>query len=74
MKKIIFLIFTLIIFSACTYIVGEKNEIPNTNVTYQIVVIDSCEYIIGTDNGPYNGGYFVTHKGNCKNSIHKTGK
>jgi hypothetical protein len=35
-------------------------------VNYQIVEIDSCEYIIGRDNGGYNGGYFLSHKGNCK--------
>lgn len=33
------------------------------NVTYKIIIIDSCEYIIGR---VYNGGYFLTHKGNCK--------
>ena len=36
------------------------------NVSYQIIIIDSCEYIIGKDDSPYNGGYFLTHKGNCK--------
>lgn len=32
----------------------------------EIQVIDSCEYIIGQDNGSYNGGLYLTHKGNCK--------
>lgn len=32
----------------------------------QIIIIDSCEYIIGSDAGAYNGGIFMTHKGNCK--------
>ena len=37
-----------------------------TGVKYRIVVIDSCEYLFGTDGGAYNGGYFLSHKGNCK--------
>lgn len=33
------------------------------------VMIDSCEYI---ENGAtYNYAYSLTHKGNCKNPIHK---
>lgn len=32
----------------------------------QVIKIDSCEYIIGGDNGVYNGGLFLTHKGDCK--------
>lgn len=42
-----------------------------SDVEYQIVIIDSCEYIIGNDRGTQNGGFFMTHKGNCKNPIHK---
>jgi hypothetical protein len=44
---------------------NKVNEIFR-GVNYQIVEIDSCEYIIGRDNGVYNGGYFLSHKGNCK--------
>lgn len=44
---------------------SKATEIFN-GVNYQIVEIDSCEYIIGRDNGGYNGGYFLSHKGNCK--------
>ena len=40
-------------------------------VKYKIIVIDGCEYIYGWDNGAYNGGYFLAHKGNCKNSLHQ---
>lgn len=36
----------------------------------EIIMVDGCEYIIGSDGGAYNGGIFMTHKGNCKNSIH----
>lgn len=37
----------------------------------EIIMVDSCEYIIGRDAGIYNGGIFMTHKGNCKNTFHK---
>ena len=40
------------------------------NIRYKIIIIDSCEYILGDDMNPY-GGHFLTHKGNCKNPIHK---
>jgi hypothetical protein len=44
----------------------EKNA-PSKPTGYrlEIVVIDSCEYLYG----PWG----VTHKGNCKNPIHKGG-
>jgi hypothetical protein len=41
------------------------------NVDYRIITIDSCQYIIGRDDGPHNGGYFLTHKGNCTNHNQK---
>lgn len=34
------------------------------------ITIDSCQYLFGRDYGTYNGGYFITHKGNCNNPIH----
>lgn len=43
----------------------------NDHSYYQIITIDSCEYIMGRDNLGYNGGYFMSHKGDCKNPIHK---
>lgn len=33
----------------------------------EIVVLDSCEYFYG----PGDKRTFLTHKGNCKNSVHK---
>jgi len=51
-------------------------NVPKTKTTYQIgnefnpleiVVIDSCEYLYG----PWGNGTVLTHKGNCKNPIHK---
>lgn len=70
MKKILL----LILFAVSLYSCGN-NEAINPPLTmkknvYQIIMIDGCEYIFGCDNYPYNGGYFLTHKGNCKNSIH----
>lgn len=41
---------------------GLKNKIEDV----EIVFMDSCEYIIGTDEGPYNGGIFLTHRARCK--------
>lgn len=41
-------------------------DLGNGPAEYTIVIIDSCEYIFGCDHGSYNGGYFLTHKGNCK--------
>lgn len=78
MKKAIYLVAATIL-GSCSQPISEKKE--NTyrdssakeifdGVSYQEVVIDSCEYIIGRDELPYNGGYFLTHKGNCHNPIH----
>lgn len=52
----------------------ERKTIINDGsgaVDYSIIIIDGCEYIFGRDHGGYNGGYFLAHKGNCKNHIHK---
>ena len=55
--------------------VPERN-VPKTKTTYQIdnelhpleiIVIDSCEYLYG----PWGYATVLTHKGNCKNPIHK---
>lgn len=79
MKKVIYLVSALILVSCAPTVVDKKEdsfsdkplkEIFN-GVDYQVVVIDSCEYIIGRDDNPYNGGYFLSHKGNCNNPIHK---
>lgn len=34
---------------------------------FQVIVIDSCEYLQNT----YSAASPLTHKGNCKNPIHK---
>jgi hypothetical protein len=41
----------------------------NTYGLVEIVVIDSCEYLYG----PWGNATILTHKGNCKNPIHKGG-
>ena len=45
-----------------TYIKVDFSAIPLT-----VVVIDSCEYLYG----PWGNASILTHKGNCKNIIHK---
>lgn len=72
-KTLILILVSVCLYSCCS----DKNSEPirldiNGEAYYEIVIIDSCEYIFGTDTQAYNGGYFLTHKGNCKNPIHKT--
>lgn len=46
----------------------QKTEyMINTYGKVEIVVIDSCEYLYG----PWGNASVLTHKGNCKNPIHK---
>ena len=85
MKKVCLIaIFCALAFAGCSdkieqrsgvdSISEERKTIINDNsgvVDYSIIVIDGCEYIFGRDYGGYNGGYFLTHKGNCKNKIHQ---
>lgn len=85
MKKILLTnaILVAVIFCGCqqqtineaeqSYSDNKANEIF-IGVNYQIVQIDSCEYIIGRDNGAYNGGYFLSHKGNCKFCVERRKK
>jgi hypothetical protein len=42
-------------------------KLGDSNYKIEIVTIDSCEYIFG----PWGSGAVLTHKGNCKNHIHK---
>jgi len=39
---------------------------------FDIIEIDGCEYLIleRDRNNPHEGFGFMSHKGNCKNSIH----
>jgi hypothetical protein len=48
--------------------VNSKNERTlSSGAKVEIITIDSCEYVYG----PWGNGAVLTHKGNCKNSIHK---
>lgn len=55
---------------------GDKNfgdntyRISNDPKTFDVIIIDGCEYIYRENNG-YQQGPIFTHKGNCKNPIHK---
>ena len=40
-------------------------------IPYRTTVIEGCEYIFGYIEGYRKLGTFMTHKGNCRNSIHK---
>ena len=83
-SKIIILIISITALWGCeSWVPKEEKEVDasiNTilidgklsgSMDYEIVIIDSCEYIIGRDNRNMNTGYSITHKGNCKNPIHK---
>lgn len=65
-----FVIFFICVFNSCK----EKSEIRIGEVLapdgyeMRVVTIDSCEYI-SYNMGNYAG--LLTHKGNCKNRIHK---
>ena len=77
MKNLIrFLILVLIlpaIFVVACQPAPEGQRIT-TKTGHTIVVIESCEYIeVDEGIGQYRV-YALTHKGNCKNPIHKTAK
>lgn len=57
MKKLILLIFTILLMSGC----DERPSKPVDGVN--ITIIDSCEYI---SNYTYYGYYVYSHKGNCR--------
>lgn len=60
MKKILITIIFIVMLSSCdTQIL--------TSCDIQVIKIDGCEYIEKQSNGA------ITHKGNCKNPIHKGG-
>jgi len=52
----------------------KGGSIIHTNISrdsFEIVMYDGCEYI---KNRAYSYHFVYTHKGNCKNPIHKTGE
>ena len=73
LTKAFFILLVSCCLFSCSSETTPKTEIKK-GITYEITIIDGCEYILGTDNGGYNGGYFLSHKGNCKNPIHYQNK
>jgi len=70
MKKILG-IFSLLLIMSCDRtpnvpITKRSDIIIHNDIYLQVVIIDSCEYFFSG----YKDG-FLTHKGNCKNYIHK---
>lgn len=83
--KYVLMVLLVSFLNSCDDIIGNKKEqvstvskpieikaldtsIPQYEIYYQIYTLDGCEYIEvngGTDHA------WGTHKGNCKNSIHK---
>lgn len=65
MNKILIIVFMLISMLAINGCRNETKDIPFGYATYEI---DNCEYI-ATQSAV--SGIVLTHKGNCKNPIHK---
>lgn len=42
-------------------------EVEFSDIPLTVVVVDSCEYLYG----PWGNATVFTHKGNCKNLVHK---
>ncbi len=54
--------------SSCETPKGPRDEKNG----YAVVKIDSCEYIeVSSRLGMSSGYYSLTHKGNCRNPVHK---
>jgi hypothetical protein len=68
MKNKLLLLALAITITACEYYSepAQKQE-TQYGLTFDILVIDSCEYLFLD----YRKSAIFTHKGNCKNSIHK---
>jgi len=68
MKKLFFIIVCVMTITSCSVEGGiETGHIGD----YYIKVIDDCEYIEVDMGGGNTRVYSLTHKGNCKNPIHK---
>jgi len=75
MKVIIISIFLSLTISSCSYMDDNQIKEPHNpeiiqidNTGYSIYTLEGCEYIVvGMGSGKWG-----SHKGNCKNPIHKT--
>lgn len=73
-------IFFILFFSCCLFSSCDKKSgfFVTTRVVngesiksgYEIIEIDCCEYIYYSEAHGYPGFGFLSHKGNCKNTIH----
>lgn len=84
MKTIISITFILFVLTSCDFQI-ERTENPNTGKTstenkikkvpinrIEVIVYDGCEYIIYKEDEDQNSALgFMSHKGNCSNSIHE---
>jgi hypothetical protein len=68
MKKLLLGLLLIAFTSSCTFEGAENDAYPESK--YKVINIDSCEYIY-ISRRPYGSDFSVTHKGNCKNPIHK---
>jgi hypothetical protein len=73
MKQLIALVMLIMMMVSCTpngeEVTRKDNSIKPTK-DYRIVIIDGCEYIEIESSVSTSRIYSLTHKGNCKNSIH----
>lgn len=76
MKAIITMFVLVIVINSCTQSGSEKTKpevdmygtLIDIDENNKVIIIDSCEYLITARN---TNSQSVTHKGNCKNPIHK---
>ncbi len=69
MKKLFITLTIIVCMVSCVTPDGDTREKKDG---YYIITIDGCEYIeVKYCAGCNNGYYSLTHKGNCKNPIHK---
>ena len=55
------------VFTYILLVVFTVSSCNTADISYEVQTIEGCEYIV-TKNSYGNG---LTHKGNCKNEIHK---
>ena len=51
----------------------QLNNVTHKNIAghYEVLLIDNCQYILFSEKVGINLGYgYLSHKGNCSNSIH----
>lgn len=70
MKKFLFSLCLFTCFSCDENSIDKVNDGYVYDLPYRYIIIDSCQYIFGGGNESHEGGYFLTHKGNCTNPIH----